>query len=55
MTSRKELLKAVEIIMEHCHSQNDCRDCEFFTLGFGCMFVDEDAPCGWDTTGLEDE
>lgn len=56
MTSRKELLQAVETIMDYCHSQDDCELCPFFVIGFGCMFADEGAiPTEWDTKRLEDE
>lgn len=56
MTNCKELLQAVETIMNYCHSQDDCELCPFFVIGFGCMFADEDAvPINWDTKKLEDE
>ena len=52
---REKLLKAVETIMDYCHSQDDCEPCPFFVIGFGCMFADEDAiPTEWDTKRLED-
>lgn len=56
MTNCKELLQAVETIMNYCHSQDDCELCPFFVIDFGCMFADEDAvPINWDTKKLEDE
>lgn len=54
MTSRKELLQAINTIVNYCHSQDDCELCPFFVIGFGCMFADSEAiPAEWDTRKLE--
>lgn len=54
MTSRKELFKAINTIVDYCRSQDKCYDCPFYKIGYcGCVFLDGSEPTEWNIKMME--